>query len=64
MNISPATKAKIKKIAIGTCLAAGGAGLTYLSEAAAQIDWGWATPLVTAGFSVAINVIRKWLFGY
>ena len=43
----------------GLLIAVGGAVVTYLAQISTQMDFGQLTPLVVAGFSVAINYIRK-----
>jgi len=51
----------LKRIAVGASVAIGGAALTYLSDVIPNIDWGEATPIVVAAFSVLVNMIRKWM---
>ena len=43
----------------GLLIAVGGAVITYLTQISTQIDFGQFTPLMVAGFSVAINYLRK-----
>ncbi len=59
MTITFFNKIQLKKIAIGAGIAMLGAGLTYLSEIAAQIDFGDWTPIVTAVFAIGVNTLRK-----
>ena len=47
------------KVFKGALIAATGAVLTYGTEALGNVDLGDATPVVTAGWSVLVNVIRK-----
>ena len=49
------------KIFKGFLIAAVGAMLTYGTEALPSIDLGSFTPIVVAGWSVLVNVVRKWL---
>lgn len=46
-------------IAKGAGLAAIGAALTYVSQAASGVDFGVYGPLVAAGLAVLSNYIRK-----
>lgn len=59
MTISFLDKEQIKKIIIGACVAGLGASITYLSDALSGIDWGVWGPIVTAVFSVLVNILRK-----
>ncbi len=52
-------KEDLIKIAKGLLIATVGAVLTYLTDLIPKIDWGAFTPLVTAGFSVFANMVRK-----
>lgn len=55
------TKENIQKVAIGTGIAGVGAMLTYLTSVIPDVDFGNWTPVVVAGFSVLVNVIRQFL---
>ena len=57
--MSPSSKQAMLKVLKGAGIAAVGAGLTYLLEAGASLDFGEFTPLVVAGLSVLVNVVRK-----
>lgn len=50
-----------KKIGIGAAVAVVGALLTYFADLIPTIDFGPWTPIVTAGFAVLANVLRKWM---
>jgi hypothetical protein len=52
-------KLKLIKLFKGALIAAAGAGLTYMAEGAQGIDFGEFTPVVVAGFAVAVNAIRQ-----
>ena len=52
----------VKKVLIGTLVAAAGAALTYVTEWATATDFGIYTPMVVAGLSVLTNIARKYLF--
>ena len=54
-------KEDLTRIAIGAGVATGGALLTYLAELVPQFDFGDYTPIVVAGFSILVNVVRKYL---
>jgi hypothetical protein len=54
----------LKKIGTGAVVATVGALLTYATQIITDIDFGQATPLVMAAFSVIANVVRKWLTDY
>jgi len=49
------------KVLKGTGVAAAGAGLTYLAQVLGDMDFGDATPVVTAALAVLVNVLRKLL---
>lgn len=49
----------IKRILIGSLVAAVGAALTYLTDMIPKIDLGMYTPVVVAVWSVIANVVRK-----
>lgn len=51
------------KIGIGAGVAMGGALLTYLTDLIPTIDFGVWTPIVMTFWSVALNILRKWLQG-
>lgn len=53
------SKEDLKRVAVGAGVAAAGAFLAYLSEWAAGVDWGDWSPIVTAGFAIAANFVRK-----
>jgi hypothetical protein len=40
-----------------------GAGLTYLTEAVAKVDFGVYTPLVVPAFALLVNFVRKFVAG-
>ena len=50
-----------QKIGKGLLIALAGAFLTYGTETIPGIDLGWLTPLVVAGWSVIVNLLRKWI---
>ena len=55
-------KTNLIKVGKGSLLAGGGAALTYLLTALPSLDIPEALlPLITAGFAVAINYVRKLL---
>jgi len=56
--------ADLKKIGIGLGVAVSGAVLTYFTELIPSVDFGAWTPVVVAGFSVVVNVVRKFLTNY
>ncbi len=47
------------KVGKGALIAGAGAVLTYLTSAITTLDFGEYTPLVVAGFSVLVNLLRK-----
>ena len=49
------------KILKGLGVAIAGAALTYISAAITGTDFGQATPVIVAGWSVAVNFLRKLL---
>ncbi len=49
----------LRKVFKGLVLAMLGAAATYLSEFVASADFGVYTPLVVAGWGVALNLFRK-----
>lgn len=53
------SKEAIISILKGAGIAAGGAALTYLSQWATNADFGALTPMVVAGLSVLVNLLRK-----
>ena len=54
----PASDALIK-VGKGALIAAVGAALTYISEAASGLSFGEFTPVVVVGWSVFANFVRK-----
>jgi len=52
------------KIGKGLLVAVIGAIITYLTDLIPSIDWGMWTPFVVSGFSVLVNIVRKWLTDY
>jgi len=52
------------KIGKGLLVAVAGAALTYLTDLIPNIDWGVWTPVVVSGFSVLVNIVRKFLADY
>lgn len=52
-------KEDLIKILIGLCIAMAGAGLTYLTDIIANVDFGEYTPMAVAGWSVIVNLVRK-----
>lgn len=52
-----------KKILIGLVVAVAGAIVTYAADTIPNVDFGVWTPVAVAGFSVLINVLRKWIAG-
>lgn len=55
------TEDKIISIAKGAAIAAVGAALTFVTTAITGVDFGTWTPVVTAGFAVLTNAVRKWM---
>jgi hypothetical protein len=55
------TKEGMKKVAIGAGITAGGALLTYLTEVIGNIDLGPWTPIVVSGWSILVNIARKYI---
>tara|TARA_B100000700_G_scaffold319225_1_gene413975 strand:- start:2312 stop:2545 length:234 start_codon:yes stop_codon:yes gene_type:complete len=53
--------ADFKKLGKGMLIAVAGAALTYGSEWISGTDFGTWTPIVVAGWSVAVNFIRKFV---
>lgn len=53
-----------KKWGKGLLIAMCGAGMTYLSEIVLKIDFGVFTPMAVAGWSAAVNFIRKFFTNY
>lgn len=51
----------LKKIGIGALIVVGGSLLTYLTDLIPNVDFGVWTPIVVSGFSVLINLARKFL---
>ena len=49
------------KILKGLLVAVLGAALTYLTDLIPNVDLGPWTPAVTAGWSVVVNFLRKWM---
>ena len=54
------TKTDLTKVSKGVLVAVAGAALTYLSEWAADTDFGDWTPVIVAGLSIVANIVRKW----
>lgn len=52
-----------KRIAIGALIAGAGAVLTFLAENLGNMNFGEYTPVVVAGLSILINILRKLLSG-
>ena len=50
----------LKKIGVGAGIALGGALLTYFTTVVTNTDFGEWTPVVTAGWSVFVNIVRKY----
>ena len=50
-----------KKIGIGAAVALGGTLLTYLTQVITSIDFGVYTPIVVSGWSILVNIARKWI---
>lgn len=50
-----------KSLAIGLGITLLGAGLTYLSEAIAKVDFGNYTPLVMTVWAFLVNAVRKFI---
>jgi hypothetical protein len=50
-----------KKIGKGALIAAASALLTYGTTIWPGLPIGWWTPLVTAGWGVVVNAVRKWI---
>lgn len=46
----------------GAGIAAAGAGLTYLTESMASVDFGSSGPIVAGLLAVMVNFVRKWKF--
>jgi len=57
-------KENLKKVGIGSLVAMGGALLTYLSSVVAQSDFGLWSPVIVAGCSILVNIVRKFLTDY
>ena len=49
------------KIGKGALIASVGAGLTYLSANVMGADFGMYTPVVVAGWSIFVNIAKKFL---
>jgi len=56
-------KADLISVGRGLLIACGGAALTYLTETIAKFDFGPYAPVVVAGWSVIVNIVRKFLAG-
>ena len=54
------TKTDLTKVGKGVLVAVAGAVLTYLSEWAANTDFGDWPPVIVAGLSIMANIVRKW----
>ena len=54
------TKTDLTKVGKGVLVALAGATLTYLTEWAANTDFGSYTPVIVAALSILTNVVRKW----
>ena len=51
----------LKKLGKGMLIAVAGAALTYGSEWVAGTDFGMWTPIIVAGWSVTVNLVRKFV---
>jgi len=60
MNLSTANWVHVVKEALVVGV---GAGITYLSQYMVDADFGDMTPVVVAGWSVAVNYLRKLYVG-
>ena len=49
------------KVGKGALIASAGAGLTYLSANVMGADFGMYTPVVVAGWSIFVNLAKKFL---
>ena len=49
------------KVGKGALIASAGAGLTYLSANVMGAEFGMYTPIVVAGWSIFVNLARKFL---
>ena len=54
-------KEKFIKVLKGAAIAAAGAALAYITAYVADEDFGTWTPVVTAGWAVVVNLVRKLL---
>ena len=54
------TKTDLTKVGKGVLVAIVGATLTYLTEWAANTDFGSYTPVIVAALSILTNIVRKW----
>lgn len=50
-----------KKLGVGLAIAVTGAIITYITEWISGASFGEATPLIVAGWSVVVNIIRKFI---
>ena len=50
-----------KKIGKGFLIAIAGAGLTYITDTLPNVELGVFQPIVMAGWSVLVNMARKFL---
>ena len=51
----------LKKLGKGLLIACAGAALTYGSAWVSDTDFGMWTPIVAAGWAVAVNFVRKFV---
>ena len=52
-----------KKVATGAGIAIVGALLTYVTQVIASLEPGPWTPVIVAGWSVIVNIAKKWITG-
>lgn len=55
------SKEDLKKLGMGMLIAISGAVLTYGTEWVSDTSFGLWTPLIVAGWSVAANMLRKFV---
>lgn len=60
-NICKLDKIDCKKIGKGALIAVAGCLLTYITQEIGNINFGDWQPLVVAGWSVIVNIVRKWI---
>lgn len=53
-----------KKIGIGLLVALAGGLIVFLTDLTEAVDFGIWAPIVAAGASVVVNVLRKWATNY